>query len=105
MAEIRPEIMARIKLYSKEEGSPRTQPLPRTFLNCTFRYKGQSNDCRLILDKFKGTIELGTIIEMPIKFFCPELIVHLLKPGDTFYLWRGGNFAEGTVITINTSSS
>ena len=95
-----PEIIARVKLYSKDKGSSRTQPLPQTFLNCTFRYHGQSNDCRLILDKFKGHIELGTLIEIPIKFFCPELIVPLLKPGDKFHLWRGGNFAEGTVVTI-----
>ena len=100
MTELKPEIIARIKLYTKEEGSARTQPLPQTFLHCPFVYKDHKYDCRLILDKFEGPIELGSCIEIPIKFFCPELIVHLLKPGDSFNLWDRGIFAEGTVTAI-----
>ena len=103
MTELKPDIIARIKLYTKEEGSPRTQPL-QTFLHCPFVFKWQSYDCRLILDKFEGPIELGSCVEVTIKFFCPELVVHLLTPSDCFYLWERGKIAEGTVITILTST-
>ena len=94
---IEPDIMAEVYFYPTEQGG-RKGPTPDTFFGCIFVYKNKNYDCRLLLDGI-GSIYPGQRVIVPIVFLYSD-ILKLLKEGDTFYLWDGGNKAEGKVLKI-----
>jgi hypothetical protein len=94
-----PDIIANIKLYSKEDGglNRAVHPLQIGF---TFFYKKEYFDCRLLLDQLGVGLELGEYATVPIKFLHPEYLMQRLKPGQSFKLWRGKFIGDGKVVEV-----
>ena len=102
MSEIKPDIIAAIRLFSKKEGG-RSRPLPPRF-GCPIEYKGHKFDCKFWCDDYGGYFEPGMFREnIPIRFLWPEGIVPRLKTGEHFAIWEGGIIGEGIVTEILTS--
>jgi hypothetical protein len=97
---IKPEIRARIRLFSKQEGSPKNFPLCPPQYECPLYYKEQYYDCQLILDAFDRPLELGSSFEAPVKFMWPQAVAPKLRPGDSFCLWDEGIIGEGKITAI-----
>ena len=98
MRDIKSEVIADIKLFSRQEANPKTFPLCPPLYECPLYYNEQYYDCQLILDAFEDPIELGASFEAPIKFLWPQAIVPRLKYGDTFCLWENGVIGAGKII-------
>jgi hypothetical protein len=101
MSNRKADIIASVRLYSKEEGSRRMHALPPLEFGCPMKLKGKYYDCRLLLDQIGEPFELGTCREnIPIGFLDPKNVCPLLIPNDCFYLWEGGIIGEGKINKI-----
>ena len=94
-----PDIIAKICLYTKEEGGSFKTPIS-VQLRTTFVYEGHYSDCAILLDQIGISLNTGEHTEVPIKFLTPWLIKPLLQPGSKFKLWAGQNVGEGEVEKI-----
>jgi len=99
MAKLTPNVMARVRLYTSEEGG-RSQPIPAIQFSCPLFFQGEGFDCRLLLDQPGIGLLLGESAVVPIKFLFPEDIMPRLKKGDQFRLWEGKEIAKGEVLEI-----
>jgi hypothetical protein len=99
MTELKPDIIARISLYSTENGG-RVRAIPAARFGCPFVYDGEAFDCRLLLEQTHTSIAPGDCAEVQIKFLNPDLVKPRLAHGAKFKLWEGGDFADGEVLTV-----
>lgn len=90
-----PDLIARIHLFPTLEGG-RQGPTPSDKFGCPLEFNGEYFDCLLLLGE-TGSLWPGQEAVVPIKFLNPDLVKHLLKQGDKFYLWEGKRIAEGEV--------
>ena len=95
-----PDLIVRVRLFSKEEGG-RGSSLPAKTFGCPFFFEDEGFDCRLLLDQVGTTLAPGDTVVVPLKFLLPEYIVPRLKLGDRFKLWDGKDFAEGEVLEVS----
>jgi hypothetical protein len=92
-------VLARIHFYKTEDGG-RGLPLPSDKLHCLFEIGREMYDCRLPI-KFEGKeICLGDIVDFPIHFLRPELVIEKIRAGARFNLYDGRKIAEGEVLTF-----
>jgi len=98
MANVKPDAIARIRMYTKEEGG-KSKVISGEQFGCPLYYKQEGFDCRLLLGGQRN-LHAGDTAELPIKFLFPEHIKPRLKEGDTFTLWDLGMFAEGEILEI-----
>ena len=101
MVKLKPDIIAKLKLYSKEEGGP-SKNIPPVQFGCPLFFEGEYFDCRLLVDQLGTSIELGTLVTVPIKFLDPEFIKPRLCPGKHFKLWEMKFIGEGEVVGVIT---
>jgi len=84
MASLKPDAIARIRMYTKEEGG-KSKVISGEQFGCPLYYKQEGFDCRLLLGGQRN-LRAGDTAELPIKFLFPEHIKPRLKEGDTFTL-------------------
>jgi hypothetical protein len=98
---MQPDIIARIRLFTLEEGG-RSQPIPPIQFGCPLFLEGQrqGHDCRLLLDHVGVELNPGSTVDIPIKFPFPQDAVPCLRLGDKFRLWEGRDIAQGEVLRI-----
>jgi hypothetical protein len=99
MPDLKPDITARISLYSTKNGG-RAKAIPAARFGCPFVYDGEAFDCRLLLEQTHTALAPGDCADVLIKFLNPDLVKPRLTPGAKFKLWEGGDFADGEVLTI-----
>jgi hypothetical protein len=99
MVKLKPDIIARIRMYTKAEGG-KSKTISGEQFGCPLYYKNEGFECRLLLAG-KVYLRAGDIAELPIKFLFPEHIKPCLKAGDTFTLWDLGTFAIGEVLHVS----
>jgi hypothetical protein len=104
MAKLTPHVMAKVRLYTNEEGG-RSKPIPAIQFSCPLFFQGEGFDCRLLLDQAGIDLPLGGNAVVPIKFLFPEHIVPRLKKGDQFRLWEGKEIAVGEVLEVISTGS
>ncbi len=98
-----PDIIANIKFYSTENGG-RKSAISTNFYGCIFSLEDSKHDCRLLLENIGAVAPGENKKSVPIKFLCADLVIPKIKAGSKFYLWEGGNIAEGVVeMIINTN--
>jgi hypothetical protein len=100
LSDTKPEVSARIRLFSKQEGNPKHFPICPPLYECPLYYNDQYYDCQLILDKYDQPVELGTSFEAPVKLKWPQAILPKLKSGDSFCLWEDGIIGEGKITAV-----
>lgn len=96
-----PDVIADIKFYKTKENGRKTAT-DANFFRCIFVLQGNKYDCRLLLGEIGPILPGESKTNVPIKFLCPENILHKLKKGSQFYLWDMRNIAEGSVKDILT---
>lgn len=99
MVNLKPDIIAKIKLYTKQEGG-RSKGIPPVQFGCPFFFEGEYFDCRLLIDQLGISLELGNFATVPIKFLHPELIKPRLYPGKHFKLWEMKFIGEGEIVEV-----
>ena len=95
---MRPEVRARIRLFTTAEGG-RKGPVLGPWFGCPTRIQGKYFDCRLQTVP-PGPIALGEPVEVQMQFLCPELALPLLAVGCEFALWEGRTIGEGIVLEL-----
>jgi len=95
---MRPEVRARIRLFTTAEGG-RKGPILGPWFGCPTRIQDRYFDCRLQAVP-PGPIALGETVEVQLQFLCPELALPLLALGQPFALWDGRTIGEGTVLEL-----
>ena len=98
MSKMKPDVIARIRMYTKEEGG-KHKTITGEHFGCPFYYQHQGFDCRLLLEN-QLKIHAGDTVEVPITFLFAEDIKSRLKQGDTFTLWDQMTFAEGEILRV-----
>jgi hypothetical protein len=99
MSELKPDLIAKVRLYTTEEGGFKNSLTPhKVRLNLFF--EGEHVDCSILLDQLGIPMNLGEITEVPIKLLSPWIIKDRLHPGNRFKLWRGKYVAEGEIVQI-----
>ncbi len=99
MISIKPDIIAKVRLYSKDEGG-RNRGLPLDRFGIPMFFEGEYFDCRLLLDQVGLSPEPGSVTIVPIKFLYPELIKPRLSVGKHFKLWEMKFIGEGEVLEV-----
>ena len=97
---MRPEVRARIRLFTTAEGG-RKGPILGPWFGCPTRIQGKYFDCRLQTQP-PGPIALGEPVEVQLQFLCPELALPQLAVGQAFALWEGRTIGEGIVLELLT---
>ena len=106
MIKLIPDIIAKLRIYNKEEGGIYKKPiLPITQFRTLFAFENQKNDCAILLDQIGISLNVGEWTEVPIKFAVPQLIKPHLQLGSKFKLWERGYIGEGEVIKIIDASA
>src|SRR5437867_3973041 len=95
---VAPDVYARVHFRPTDKGG-RNGPTPPNFLRCPFYFEGEFFDVQIDLEK-TGNVRPGDTVDVPMTFFCPELVKPRLKVGSEFALWEGHFIAEGSVTKI-----
>jgi hypothetical protein len=98
MAPCKPDVIARIRMYPREQGGKNKVISGKQF-SCPLYYHQKGFDCRLLLDE-QQSLHPGDTAEIPLQFLCPEDIKPQLKQGETFTLWDLRTFAEGEIVQV-----
>lgn len=98
----KPDIIARVRLYSIDEGGRQSVLPPRQF-GCPLVFLGEAFDCRILLDQAGVTLAPGLTADVPIKFLFPDIVMASLTVGARFKLWDVKEFAEGEVVCVRPS--
>jgi hypothetical protein len=99
MAQQKPDIMAKIRMYSHAEGG-KCKVISDDQFGCPLYFEGEGFDCRLLLTPVISSLHAGDTAEVPIQFLYPEYIKSRLKKGDKFTLWDLRTFAEGEILVV-----
>lgn len=99
------DVIARVRLFSTEEGGRRTI-IPATRFRCPVFFGEQrerGHDCVLLLDQLGTELAPGQEINnVPIKFLCREAVADKLLVGTKFMLWEGKDIGEGEILSAKT---
>lgn len=98
MDRVKPDLIARVRLYSEEEGG-RKSPTPPVRIGCIFEYEGDNFDCLLLLEE-TGPLHPGSQATVPIKFLHPDFVKDRLTVGRRFLLKDFRTIAEGEVQEV-----
>ncbi len=98
MTAVTPDIVAFLQFFSTSDGG-RVSATPADFFGCIFEFKGNSYECRLLLDGI-GPINPGDAVTVPIKFLRPDLLKSCLGVGNKFQLRELRPIANGLVENI-----
>jgi hypothetical protein len=96
---LNPDVIVDISFYKTENGG-RKGPTPPNFFACIFVIDGQNHDCRLLLENVGSVYPGEGKSNVPIKFWCPELVLPKIDINKKFLLRDGQVIAEGKVIKI-----
>lgn len=98
MTEADADILARIKLYSQNEGA-RELPTPPDRFGCIFKFADENFECLLLLSGI-GSLSPGFEGTVPIAFLQPQNIKSNLKIGSYFILREYKIIGTGIVEKI-----
>ena len=99
MMPITPDIEAKVRLFTAQEGG-KARGLPPIQYGCPLVLRGEAFDCRLLLDRLGTGLPLGEARIVPIAFLFPDHIRGKVHEGDHFELWEGKVVGEGEVTRV-----
>ena len=100
------EIIVDIQFFSAAL-SRRRQNIPAIQFNCSLVFidipelASHGYDCRIFFDKYGKEVILGDYVEnISVAFLSPDEVFPYIKIGTQFYIWNGGNIAQGIITKI-----